>query len=120
MTAPLVLVDAGFREEDGILVYRSTEELRATHSADWFFDELARRDPARVLVDVRRVGPARDTSRSVVYRRHGELAGRKIAILGSSRVQEFVITFLMAATGNRSARFFTDEDAARAWLREAA
>jgi len=118
MSATAVLAEA-LREEDGILVYTSPAASDPRHSTDWFFDEVGRRDARRILVDLRRATGMEDGLRGSVYRRHREFEGRRVAVLGASQLQEFVVMFLVAATGHRGTRYFTDEQAARKWLAEA-
>lgn len=117
MSAASLAVDP-FEAEDDLLVYRATRTAPGSDTA-WFFDEVAKRRQPRLLLDVRGAPQARSDVRAVVYRRHRELDGRRIAIVGEGGLQEFVVSFLLAATGHRDARYFHDEAPARAWLREA-
>ena len=112
-----------------VFVYRAAEAMRQGRDTGWFFDEIRRAEgarraagilaPLRVFVDLRGARMALDASRRVVYKRHREMSAHRVAVLGESGLHEFVTTFLIAATGHREARYFTDEARARAWLAEA-
>ncbi|GEM_PF-5654389 len=119
MSAPaLALAPGPFRDEGDLLLYVAHDGSDVAHDTAWFFDEIAKRPHQRLLIDVRGSVALKQGFRAVVYKRHHELDGRRIAVVGSSRLQEFLVSFLLAATGHANARFFHEEPTARAWLRE--
>jgi hypothetical protein len=118
MSASVLGVVTGFREEGDTLVYLTSPVPDVSRDTTWFFDELGKRGQRKLLIDMRGSGAVTQGFRTVVYKRHHELDAHRIAVLGNSRFQEFVVSFLLAATGHAGARYFHEEAAARAWLRE--
>ena len=120
----LLLSAQGMRFDGDVLLVDAPAAIQAGLAADSFFDEMLRIErhtqrPLAMLVDVRGLPPAAFNERAVAYRRRAEWSQRRVAVVGESRFQEFVINWLVDATGHRRARYFTDEALARAWLAEA-
>jgi len=95
-----------------------------------FFDELARFErerrargetaPLRILYHIRGQHMPDPDARRVIYHRWREFDRRFVAVVGKAGIQEFIVSFLVQATGHGKTRYFTDEAKALAWLREAA
>ena len=77
-----------------------------------------RADPLRLLLVAQGEGTMDAEARQVVYQRHQEFDERYVAVLGTSVLQEFLVNFLVQATGHKTTRYFRDEAAALAWLGE--
>lgn len=116
-----VLASPSMRLEGGLLRCDAAAALAEGHDATSFYDEVRRieiamRRPLAMLVDIRGLPSAAFKDRATAYRRRREWEPRRVAVLGDSKFQEFVVNFLVAATGHERSRYFTDEASALQWL----
>lgn len=111
-------------------VVRCSIPMTGANDITRLFDSLSRLEaerrarsddaPLRILYSIRAQRMPDADARRVVYQRWREFDGRFVAVVGKAGIQEFIVSFLVQATGHRNTRYFTDEARALAWLREGA
>lgn len=119
---PVVPVSFISASDDGIVSISLTEQPDA-RMVNHVFDELKRLSgkegqALRILTLAGSLTMPDASVRNVIYRRRGEIAHHKIAVVGASRVQAFMVNFLVTAIAHRGTRYFYDETAALSWLHD--